>query len=133
VELGPRDLKEGQAVLARRDTLEKSPVKLEVIDTEVPKMLELIQQNLFHRATEFLRENTHRTDSYAELKSIIATRGGVVQAPWCGSEDCETKVKEETGAKIVNLPLDQQEGAPIGNCIYCGRPGKVIANFAKSY
>jgi prolyl-tRNA synthetase len=101
---------------------------------EVPKTLELIQQNIFRRATEFLRENTHRVDSYAGLKSIITTRGGVVQAPWCGSEDCETKVKEETGAKIVNLPLDrEQDGSPMGNCIYCGRPGKFIANFAKSY
>jgi prolyl-tRNA synthetase len=131
IELGPRDLKQGQAVLARRDTLEKIPVKLDAIEVEVTKMLGAIQQNLFSRATEFLKNNTRKTNSYSELKSIIAKSGGVVQSPWCGSADCEATVKGETGAKIINIPLEQDK--TVAACVICGKPGIAIANFAKSY
>ncbi len=131
IELGPRDLKEGHAVLARRDTLEKRSTKLSSIESEVRSELKTIQENLLRRATEFLRKNTHQTASYETLKSIISEHGGVVQAPWCGSADCEAKVKDETGAKIINIPLEQR--SPVSACVYCGGPGKVIANFARSY
>jgi prolyl-tRNA synthetase len=131
IELGPRDLKQGSVVLARRDTFEKRSAKLSSIESEVRSELKAIQENLLRRATEFLRKNTHQTNSYEKLKSIIDERGGVVQAPWCGSEDCEAKVKDETGAKIINIPLEQD--SPVNTCVYCGRPGKVVANFARSY
>ena len=54
-----------------------------------------------------------------------------MHAPWCGSRECEESIKEQTGAKITNIPFD---GGKLGEkCIYCGRKAKHMANFAKSY
>jgi prolyl-tRNA synthetase len=65
------------------------------------------------------------------MREILEKKGGIVHAPWCGENMCEDKVKEETGAKITNMPLDQSDLK--GNCIYCGRKAQHMANFAKSY
>lgn len=68
--------------------------------------------------------------TYEEFKKIISSEGGFILAGWCESENCESAIKEETGAKITNMPLDKKAS---GKCIYCGKPAKKIAYFAKSY
>jgi prolyl-tRNA synthetase len=131
VEIGPRDIAASQVVLVRRDTGQKRTAKVERLASEVQKEIEDMQMSLLARARNFLANNTHTTGSYTELKRLMSTRGGIVRAPWCGSAECEAKVREETGAKIINVPLDQH--AVRANCISCGQAAKMIANFARSY
>jgi len=131
VEIGPRDVKEKKAVLARRDLLSKRSVGLDTVVEEVSRELESIQKNLLEKATGFLKANTRRIDSYDQFKTIVSTKGGILQSPWCYSRECEDNVKEETGAKIINMPLEQN--LKDAKCICCGEPAKVLANFAKSY
>ncbi|MDA4122621.1 MAG: proline--tRNA ligase [Thaumarchaeota archaeon] len=131
IELGPRDIKQGQVVLVRRDTSQKRPAKIEAAVEEVRKDLDEMQASLYARAAQSLKSRTNRASTLAELKSTLASVGGVVQAPWCGSHECEEKVKAETGAKIVNIPLDQQKAAL--TCVSCGQPAELLANFARSY
>ncbi|MDV3293695.1 MAG: proline--tRNA ligase [Nitrososphaerales archaeon] len=131
VELGPRDLAAGQAVLVRRDTGAKRTAKLENLSAEAEKELNAINVSLLERAREFLRQNTRMTTSYDELKRIIKEKGGIVRAPWCGSAECERKVREETGAMIINIPLDQHPAR--SECVGCGKEAEIVANFAKSY
>ena len=130
VEIGPRDLAKRQVVLARRDNGKKRQVTMASAAREVTRELKEIQEGLYQRALSFLKEHTHTAETYDQLKSFL-TNGGIVRAPWCLSPDCEAKVKEETGAKIINLPMDQRETK--SRCIYCGKEAGVIANFAKSY
>lgn len=131
VEIGPRDLKQGQVVLVRRDTSMKRAVKSIEIVAQVGRELDEIQRSLFARASETLRASVRMAKSYEDLKSMITNEGGIVQAGWCGSRECEEKVKSETGAKIVNTLLEPATDLPA--CIVCGRPAVTIANFAKSY
>jgi prolyl-tRNA synthetase len=131
LEIGPRDINQGQVVLVRRDTSMKRAAKIIEVVAEVGRELEDIQRTLLARASETLRASVRAAKSYDELKAVLAKEGGVVQAPWCGSPECEEKVKAETGAKIVNIPFDQP--AEVGPCVLCGNPGSAIANFAKSY
>ncbi len=131
IEIGPKDIKNKQAILVRRDILEKRAVKIGKLDSEVEKVLENIQSGLFNRASEFLGKNTHRVKMYNELKDTLGKKKGIVQAVWCGDSSCEDKINEETKAKIINIPLNQSK--VVGNCLYCNNKGKVIANFAKSY
>ncbi|MDA4135969.1 MAG: proline--tRNA ligase [Thaumarchaeota archaeon] len=131
LEIGPRDINQGQVVLVRRDTSMKRAAKIIEVVAEVGRELDDIQRSLFARASETLRASVRTAKNYDELKALLAKEGGVVQAPWCGTPECEDKVKAETGAKIVNIPFDQP--AEIGACVACGNPGKSIANFAKSY
>ena len=131
IEFGPRDMKEKQAVLVRRDTGGKRTTKLVSLEEEVAKELETIQASMLQRATRALAENTRDAETLADLKRILAKHGGIVRVPWCGKAECEAKMKEETGGKILNFPIDQK--APKAKCPVCSRDAVHLANFGKSY
>ncbi len=131
MEIGPREVKEGQAVLARRDTGERKAVPREALPEEIPALLEDIQTSLYRRALRFREENTFTVESYDEFKAIFEGQGGFVNAYWCGDAACEEAIKEETKATIRCIPFNQPDEK--GRCIYCGREAEEIAVFAKAY
>jgi prolyl-tRNA synthetase len=131
VEFGPRDMKEHQAVLVRRDTGGKRIVKEADLVAEVGKELAAIQENLLARASEALSSNTHEADSLTELRKIMAEKGGIVRVHWCGKEECEVKMQEEAGGKILNIPIDQKPSK--AKCVVCGSEARFLVNFGKSY
>jgi prolyl-tRNA synthetase len=93
-------------------------------------MLDEINKSMYKKALDFLKANTHRTKTYDEFKKQIE-KGGIFQVSWCGGRECEDKIKEDTKAKIVNIPFDQPKA--ISDCVICGKKGKIIVNVAKSY
>jgi len=131
IEFGPRDMKEKQAILVRRDTGGKRAVKLAELAKDVATELDAIQASLFERAKKALAENTHEADTLPELKKALAQHGGIVRVPWCGKAECESKMNEATGGKILNVPLDQKR--PKAACAVCGTLASSIVNFGKSY
>ncbi len=131
IELGPRDLKQEQVVMVRRDTGQKTPVKEVDIQATVDSLLQQIQDNLFAKAKAVLQEKTTSVQTYDEFKAIICDKGGFVKAAWCGNADDEAKIKEETGATIRVRPFQKEE--PTTNCVYCGQKAKEVAYFARSY
>jgi prolyl-tRNA synthetase len=78
-----------------------------------------------------LEEKIATVQDYGEFTKILKEKGGFIKAAWCGSPECEAKIKDETGATIRVLPFEQ--GEPAGNCVYCGKKAKKIAYFARSY
>jgi prolyl-tRNA synthetase len=131
VEMGPRDLKAGQAVLVRRDTGKKRAVKSDSIESEIDHDFEAMQKELLARATEQLKKNTWDALTIEELKQAIAAHGGIVRVPWCGKRSCEDTLRTEGGGKILNIPLDQK---PVrAKCASCGEPSKMIVNYGRSY
>ncbi|HVC18460.1 MAG TPA: proline--tRNA ligase [Vicinamibacterales bacterium] len=131
LEIGPRDIEQGQVVLVRRDTREKISVPLADLPVRVDALLGDIQRALLERALRFREEHTSRVTTYDEFIQAMEGRPGFVIAPWCGSAECEAQIKAETQATIRNLPLgDQRPGGP---CVKCGRPAVSEAWFAKAY
>ncbi len=131
LELGPRDVDNGKAILARRDTGEKLTVEAAEVTARVPGLLEEIQQSLFNRAKEFREKNMHRARSYEELVETLEQKGGFVLAPWDGDEAIEAKVKEETKATIRCIrDEDRGEKAP---SIGSDRETDQWAIFARAY
>ena len=128
VELGPKDIEKGQAVLARRDTREKEFVDRKELPGRLSELMEEIQENMLRQAAAFRHENTRQAGSYDEFKEIIAEKRGFVVAPWDGTDETEAKIKEETKATIRLLPFEQQDGEDLVS----GRPGKT-AVFARAY
>ena len=130
VAMGPRDLENGKAEIARRDTKEKQTVDFEGLDAFIEKLLGEIQTNLFERAKAFRAANTRKVDTYEEFKSQI-DGGGFFLAHWDGTKETESKIKEETQATIRCIALDQEQEE--GVCMVTGKPsaGRVI--FAKAY
>ncbi|MCG2761836.1 MAG: proline--tRNA ligase [Candidatus Atribacteria bacterium] len=131
LEIGPKDMAKGQVMLARRDTGEKTAVKEEKLAETVKELLDNIQENLFIRAKKFLEENIRETSDYNEFKKIIEKQRGLIKTYWCGSKDCEDKIKEETKASIRCIPFEQEEAS--GKCIYCGKESSTLVYFARAY
>jgi prolyl-tRNA synthetase len=131
MELGPKDLDKNQAVLARRDTGEKSPVSQEGIVEVVVTMLEAIQKSLFDRAAAFREKSSRRVDNYADFNPLLDAEGGFLYAHWCGADACEERVKNETKATIRCIPMNAQKED--GACVVCGSPSKARVVFARAY
>lgn len=131
VAIGPRDLAEGKAEVARRDTKEKSSVSWDGIEDYIENLLAEIQTSLFERAAKFREENIRKVDSYDEFKKVIEQEGGFILAHWDGTEETEEKVKADTQATIRCIPLEMPKEE--GKCMVTGKPsaGRVI--FAKAY
>ncbi|MBS0621584.1 MAG: proline--tRNA ligase [Verrucomicrobia bacterium] len=130
LEVGPRDLAKGEVVLARRDTGEKCATSIATLRQTVEKMLDDIQTNLFRRAQERVKKNSHFVDTYTAFQEKLE-EGGFLYAHWCGNGSCEQKISEETKASIRVLPFDAHEEA--GACIYCKEPSSRRAVFARAY
>ncbi|MBE3124019.1 MAG: proline--tRNA ligase, partial [Planctomycetes bacterium] len=129
IEVGPKDVEAGQAVLVRRDTGEKTPVPQEEVTMLVPKILEDIQASLLKRAKDRLEANCRQAHTYDALKAAL-DEGGFVFTPWCGGADCEAKISDETKATIRLVPDGAEES---GACVICGKGPARRVPFARSY
>lgn len=131
LEIGPKDLAQGQVVLVRRDTGGKMAVKEEKLVETVGELLNNIQENLFTKAKKFLQENMREVSDYNEFKEVIEKKRGLIKTYWCGSKNCEDKVKEETKASIRCISFKKEEA--LGRCIYCGKESSTVVYFARAY
>jgi prolyl-tRNA synthetase len=132
LEIGPRDIQQGQVVLARRDTREKATVQMETLAGYVPALLETMQGELLARAIAFRDDHTTWVDTYDEFKEAMEGRPGFVVAPWASDPEQEARVKNETQATLRNVPFSAPR--PEGKrCMVSGRPAEVYAYFAKAY
>jgi len=131
IEIGPKELVASQAVLVRRDAGEKKATLETELISEIRRDLEAIQVDLYRRALNFQRKNTHEVFSWDEFKKMIKTKRGFLKASWCGAEECEEAIKKETKAIIRCIPLEG--GKAEGNCIFCGKSSTRKAIFALSY
>ncbi|MFI6291293.1 proline--tRNA ligase [Nonomuraea sp. NPDC050790] len=119
LELGPRDLESGTAVMALRLGEEgKRPIPLESADKILPGVLDGFQAYLLRRATEFREARTRAADTWQEFTGAVAA--GWAAATHCGSAACEDDIKAETAATPRCVPLDGPPGS--GACVRCGQP-----------
>jgi prolyl-tRNA synthetase len=131
INIGSRDIEKGQIEFVRRDTKEKMTADSAKLVETANSCLAKIQGRLLAKAKAFLSENISRPSAYGEFKSIIEDKGGFIIAGWCEREECESKIKEETGADIRLLPFEQNDKP--AKCIYCGQDSKKKAIFARAY
>ena len=128
IEIGPRDLKEGGVVVTRRDTGEKTKVKNDDVVSTLSKLMKDIQRGSLKRNRLLMNDKIFKAGSYDRFKEYIAK--GFVKVEWCGSADCEAKIKEETGATNRLISTDEKKK---GRCIYCKKDTETVAYFARSY
>ena len=136
IEIGPRDVASGEAVMARRDKSgpeAKSKKSLASIAELVKATLTEIQQSLFAQAKAAMVANTRQFDDYASFKKHMegSGGGGFADVYWCGNPVCETSIREETKATCRVIPLGQSGAA--GKCLVCGESATERAHFAKAY
>ena len=131
IELGPRDMENGQIVLVSRISGEKRIIAQDQLVDEVGRMLEQIHQEMFERALNFREENFKAVDTLDEMKAFMEAKRGFVEAGWCGSDACERQVKEETGATSRNIPFEPRQRK--STCLVCGDAATDTVVFARAY
>ena len=130
-ELGPKDIEAGQCVLVRRDNREKTFVKLEDLESEVARLLGEIHDSLYQKALANREANTHVAHDMAEMHAVADGGNGFYKTMWCGSLECELKMKEEIGVTSRCMPLEQEH---LGDtCVCCGRPAHRMIIWGKAY
>ncbi len=134
IELGARDLEAGVATLVRRDRAfkeegQKRTVALEAIVAAIPAALEEIQASLYAQAKAFLTAHTLASSERAEFLRLLDERAGMIEIAWCERADCESAIKDATGATSRNLRRPARAAA----CVACGEPATAQAYFAQSY
>jgi len=131
IAIGPRDIENGTVEVARRDTKEKQVIALDSVATEIPVLLDKIQENIYRKALTARNNLVTETDSYDEFKKLLDEKGGFISAHWDGTVETEASIKEETKATIRCIPLDGK--AENGKCIYSGKPSTQRVLFARAY
>lgn len=138
LEIGPRDIEAGAAIVVRRDTGAKAVVAFAELERQLPLLLNTIQKDMFAAAQDFVAKNSFRAADMDEMERIIKDKRGYVYSWWCGREECEIAAKERVAATIRNIPLDQEEArnrlrgvAP--KCVHCGQDADQVAIFARAY
>ena len=131
VELGPRDIASGQAVVVRRDTGEKEFVSLESLGKRVNELLETVQRDMFQRALDFREARSREIRDREAFVSAANGDGGFIHAHWCGDPACEAAIKDETRNTIRCVPMDRE--ADPGTCAYCGGTSERKVVYAQAY
>lgn len=131
VEVGPKDIEAGQAVIVRRDTREKLVVSFEELAAKVGELLDLMQKEMFERAKAHRDSHTYVATNWDEFTDILEHKPGFIKAMWCGEEGCETAIKEETGATTRCMPFEQENLGDV--CVHCGKPAKKMVYFGRAY
>lgn len=130
IAIGPRDIENGTAEVARRDTLQKETMSQEKLTDHIDSLLIEMQENIYQKALRFREENTHTVDSWDDFMETIEQRGGFISAHWDGTPETEEKIKELTKATIRFIPMDRGEK---GSCVYSGQPSQGRVIFARAY
>tara|TARA_B100000575_G_scaffold107365_1_gene85477 strand:- start:555 stop:2027 length:1473 start_codon:yes stop_codon:yes gene_type:complete len=130
VEIGPRDMKNNQIVIARRDNSEKNNISINESFDVIEVSLQKIQKNLFKQASDFMNENTFSISNYDEFKEQIK-KGGFIKCGWDGSAETENKIKDQTKATIRCILRDINDTSI--QCILSKKPAKYEVIFSKAY
>ena len=130
IELGKRDLENGNVTLVRRDTLEKIVVNFADVTNKILELLDLIQKNMFDKAKERRDSMIYEANTYEKLKEIATTKPGFIKINWCGDMACEDKIKEDTTLKSRCLIENEEITGP---CVVCGKKATTRLYIGRQY
>ncbi len=131
IEFGPRDLENNTCILVRRDTLEKIEISLDQVVEGVIKLLLEIQNSMYIKAKIRRDDMTKSVLTLEEMKALSEKENGFIKAYWCGKQECEEKIKQETGITSRCIPF--QEDNKDGKCCVCGESAQHLVYWGKQY
>ncbi len=131
LELGPRDIENGNCVIVRRDNREKTVVPLDQLETVIPKLLADLNKALFENAKENRANRTFTAYNMDELVEIANTKTGYVKAMWCGDLECELAIKEKANLSSRCIPIGEEAIGDV--CVCCGKPAKKLVFWGNAY
>lgn len=131
IELGPRDLENNVVTVCKRNNHEKIQISIDRLEDEIPQLLATIHEEMYQKALKQLLNSITEVHTYDELKEVVNVKGGYAKMMWCGCEECENKIKEDTNATSRCMPFDQKPF--MDTCPICGKKATKVVLFAKAY
>ncbi len=131
IEIGPRDIENGQCVIVRRDNLGKYTVDIDKLEEEIPVFLKAVQDGLYEKALTRREKMTYDAKNLEEMKDIADNKAGFIRAMWCGDRECEDRLKEVAGVTSRCIPFEQEEITD--TCVCCGKKAKNMLYWGKAY
>jgi len=147
IEIGPRDIKNQEVVLVRRDDCKKENTKVSQLGKRFSNLLEDIHSSLYNKAEKHLKESTVKASKLDELIKAVKNKK-LVKTEFCGNSECEDLIKTKTdGAKIICILEDEHAGKTNiksnitsqhgskakGKCVICGKKASSVVYIARSY
>ncbi len=131
LEVGPKDLEQNQCVLVRRDNREKRVVPLDELETALAETLQAVHDGLYAKAKANLESHIFAASTLEEARDLQKRNGGFIKTMWCGSEECETKMKDEAGMSSRCIPFAQEH---LGDtCAICGKKAEKMLYWGVAY
>ena len=131
LELGPRDIENGQCVAVTRFDGQKRFLALDGVEKAVAELLVTVRDGMYEKALANRERRTYVCHDLDEVREALTRGDGFIKGMWCGDEACEDKIKAETGVGSRCIPLAQENLSPI--CMCCGKPAKHMVLWAKAY
>lgn len=132
LEIGPKDIENGQCVVVSRHNREKTVIKLDELEAGIENKLKEVHDGLYNKVLENMERRTHDCTSIDEIKKSLEENGdGLINAMWCGDEACEDKIKELTGVGSRCIPFEQKHLSD--KCVCCGKEAKHMVCWGKAY
>jgi prolyl-tRNA synthetase len=150
LEFGPKDLEKQQVTVVRRNDSKKYNVPLADLETELPKILDQLHDDLFAKAKEAFDSHRILVEDWKDFVPALNAKN-VILSPWCGRMECEEDIKESSakkddgeeeeidekapsmGAKSLCIPFDQPELKTDTKCVKCGEKAINYTMFGRSY
>ena len=131
IEIGPKEIEHGEVIVTRRDTLEKMPVKIDELPEKMEELLKDIHNSMFNACKKRMEEKTTVALNMDEFVKNINENQGFVKTMWCGSQECEDKIKELTGAPSRCIPFEQEHLSD--TCVCCGKKADKMVVWGRQY
>ena len=128
IEIGPRDLDNGQVIVASRISEDKEKVALDQVGQRIPALLDEIQHTMLTRARERRDAMWHTGRKLEVFGDELEEKGGFYQTGWCGSDACEERLKKYKSTIRCVLP----EGTA-AECFGCDKASCSEVLIAKAY
>ncbi|HIW16717.1 MAG TPA: proline--tRNA ligase [Firmicutes bacterium] len=131
IEIGPRDIEQGQCVAVRRDSGEKTVVGLSELEQRVPELLDAVHSGIYAKAKANLDAHIYEAHSLEEAKAVQEKNGGFIKTMWCGDLECELAMKDRAGMSSRCIPFEQEHIDDV--CPVCGKPAKCMIYWGVAY
>lgn len=128
IEIGPRDIDQGGAMVADRIGLTKEFVSFDNLPAFIADLLDRVQKELYSRALSKRDSQWHAADNLSEFGPQLESQGGFYQVGWCLDPACEQELKQYKAT--TRCLLDEKKA---DHCFYCKKPSKQDVLVARSY
>ncbi len=121
IEVGPRDIKNNQFVVVRRDNGDKTSVEItDTVGTKVQELLDQVQVDMFNRysnhnidgmvrsmsfnpyfrAKKSMDENVNQVEEWSEFLEGLDNKN-LLLSPFCGGIECEDQIKAQSKRYVL--------------------------------